>query len=1082
MMNKFTLTRVFPTLLLAMLLFGSNVVVIAQPPGSTCDNPLVVDPVAAPLVGFQINSQAYGNDYTSAMVTPSTSYLNGYDIVFQFTLANPSYVNASIQGSWTGLIFVAQCPSLATPAPRLAFAGGSTGATVPQFSLQPGSYFMIAGTYPAPDYTDMTINFSATPIPTGATLVSSVTSLNTGWAVPGFDTQSKTFTITNQGLADAVINPGAVNFTGPNAAQFSVEWPTTAGPASITPVTTLMDMTQASGNLPAIIDNAGNNRGAGFNGQYVFVASRQNGNHVYYWDVNAPTAPPQELNLTGVAGGTFTLSDLAVVGNHVFVSNMVFVGGEFKVYHWNGLSATPTVLLSYPAAPARLGDAISVVGDPATNALLIASGHGTKDFYVWQIVNGQIPNTTPVVYNFPDITNANFGRIVGIPGSNNYIASGSGFGVLLLDAQMNILAEIPAAWFPYWSIYPMVFYSSGQRYLAYHHVQTGAGGTQNVFYVLDLSGADLVTAFQDLAAGVFANKVVHSVNLGSIANGNASVGLDNVRDAQGNPVFMAYSAGNGFIVQKFTNVQPLTIPFGQSKTVKVTFNPAAAGPASATLNIPYNGTASPLTVAVEGTGYEPMTGFTQNFDAVNPIPANWMPDGWSGLVQSTAATAVVDVRNVGTPLSPPNHVRLFFATDLSANVLLISPVATNLAQSWVRFAAKMSVSTHTGNVQVGYTTSRTNPASFVPVQTIGVTGTYANYSVSFVGGTYPENAYIAFRFVPEVASRTLYIDDIVYEFVPTEPVFHADKEQVNFGSNVFIYETANNTLTISNTGAGTLTINQDGVNITGADAASFVINYPQGMTWPIALTTGQTFTFNLAFTPNQARAYAANLVIQANTTAGTHTIPLLGTGYDATIQPGFTFDFVGTWPPMDWRKFAGLFGTQPVTPTTDNIWVHKKFANNAALPANNSANINLYSTSRRHWLMSPPIDLGTGTNYQLEFDLALTQWNQTTPATLGPSHKFAVVVSTDGGLTWSTDNVLQWWNESTPISNTGERVILPLTGYSGRIMLGFYGEATVSGGDVDLFFTNVTVVPVTGPAFPPPQNLTATTAPNSVTL
>jgi len=1062
MMKNATMTRWFLGLVMGMFLFaGFNHTALAQgPPGSTCENPLVVDPVASPLVNFAINSEAYGNNYTAAMVTPSTNYLNGYDVVFQFTLASKSFVNASIAGSWTGLTFVATCPNLAAPPPRIAFAGSGTGATVPQFQLDPGTYFMIAGTWPTPDFTDMVINFSATPIPTGANLVSNVSNLNAGWAVPGFDTQTRRITITNQGLGDAIINPSAVSFTGPNAANFSAAFQTTAAPASITPVTTLMDMLQATGNLPAIIDNAGNNRGAAFNGQYVFVASRQNGNYVYYWDVNNPTAPPSELNLTGISGGTFTLSDMDVVGNHIFVSNMVFVNGEFKVYHWNGVSAQPTVLLSYPAAPARLGDAFSVVGDPATNALLIASGHGTKDFYVWSIVNGQIPNTTPVIYNFPTILNANFGRVVAVPGTNNYIASGSGFGVLLLDAQMNILAEIPSAWFPYWSMYPRVFTSSGQRYLALHHVKTGTA-TENIFYVLDLSGDDLVAAFQNIAAGVFADKVVHTVNLGSIANGNASVSLDMVADAQQNPVFMAYSAGNGFIVQKFTNTQPLVLPFGQSRNLDVTFNPTQNGDATATLNIPFNGPQSPLSVGVQGVGYQPMTAFSQNFDEVTVIPAGWMPNGWSGLVQSTAATAVVDIRNVGAPISLPNHARLFFATDLSANVLLISPVATNLANSWVRFAAKMAVSTHTGNVQVGYTTSRTNPASFVPVGTIGVTGTYANYNVSFLGSgiTFPEHAYVAFRFVPEVASRTLYIDDVVYETVPTQPVFTANKTEVNFGTGLFINETAANTLTITNTGAGTLTINQNDVTITGADASAFSIVYPEGHTWPIALTTGQTFTFNLRLTPTQARLYNANLNIQDNIgTKAVNVIPMLGTGYDAVLQPGFMFDFVGTWPPLDWRKFEGnIATTAPFQVPASTIWNHMKFGNNTDLPAPNSARINLYSTGRRHWLMSPPIQLDAGKDYMLEFDLALTLYNTPNPATLGPSHKFAVVISTDGGLTWSVDNVLQWWNESTPISNTGDEIAISLSGYSGRVMLGFYGESTVTGGDVDLFFRNVTV-------------------------
>ena len=46
----------------------------AQLPGSTCDNPIFTDPVTSPLVNFAINSENYGNEYTSAMVNPSTNY------------------------------------------------------------------------------------------------------------------------------------------------------------------------------------------------------------------------------------------------------------------------------------------------------------------------------------------------------------------------------------------------------------------------------------------------------------------------------------------------------------------------------------------------------------------------------------------------------------------------------------------------------------------------------------------------------------------------------------------------------------------------------------------------------------------------------------------------------------------------------------------------------------------------------------------------------------------------------------------------------------------------------------------------
>jgi hypothetical protein len=1052
------LSWLFGLVLGLFLVTGLSQTAFAQnPPGSTCENPLVVDPVGTPLVNFAINSQAYGNDYTSAMIVPTSSYLNGYDIVFQFTLTQTSFINASISGSWTGLIFVATCPNLATPAPRLAFGGGTNGATVPQFSLDAGTYFMIAGTFPAPDFTDMVINFSATVVQEQPLLTITPNPLDMGMAVPGLDVGTKKLTLANLGLGDAIVSQSGISFSGANADDFSFSFPETTV-KSLNPITTLMDKTQASGALPLIIDNAGNNRGAAFNGTHVFVASRQNGNHVYYWDVNNPTADPLELDLTGVAGGTFALSDLNVVGNNIFVSNMVFVGGVFKVYHWNGVAAQPTVLLEF-TSDARLGDAFTVLGDPATNALLVASGHATKNFYVWEIVNGAIPNTTPTIYTLNDIEiNANFGRLTKVPNENMFVASGSGMGLLLLDSQMNVLAQVPKAWFPWWAMYSQVFYSCGQRYLAYQHVKSSPN--ENKLYVLDINeGATLAEALQILAASTFADKLVHTLDLGTIANGNASVGFDLVDD-----MFMAYSAGNGFAVQHFTNVEPLVIPFGTSKTINVHFDPAVPGASTADMTINYNSTSSPATVSLAGTGYLPYTAFSQNFDEVTPIPAGWMPGGWSGIVESTAPLAVVDVRNVGGPPSLPNHVRLFNSISNASVLTLVSPAAVNLADSWVRFSAKMSSASHTGNVHVGYLTNRTDPSTFVSVGTVPVTGTYTQYNVSFLGSglTFPETAYIGFRFTHETTSRTLYIDDIFYEAVPTLPVFTANKDEVNFGTSVFIHETAANTLQISNTGAGTLTINEADVTITGADAAAFSIIYPGTHTWPIALTTGQTFTFQLRFTPTEARAYTASLDIQDNIAAkAVNSIPLLGSGYDATLQPGFMFDFVGTFPPLDWRRFKGLFGTDPVLPTTEAIWVHDQFGNNPDIVDPNSAKINLYGTSRRHWLMSPPIDLGDGsTDYQLEFDLALTFWNATTPVTLAPEQKFAVVISTDGGLTWSMDNVLQWWNETTPISNTGDHIVIDLSAYSGRVMLGFYGEMTVSTAgtiDYDLFVRNVAV-------------------------
>jgi hypothetical protein len=320
---------------------------------------------------------------------------------------------------------------------------------------------------------------------------------------------------------------------------------------SVSPVSTVIDKRKFTNKLPAIIDNAGNTRGAGFNGKHIFVATRTNGNKIFYWDVAAPDADPKELKMTGVAGGTFVVSDLCVAGSHTFMSNMVFVGGAFKVYHWPNVDAEPAVLLEFANAPARLGDAITVIGNPMEEARLFASGHGSKDFYVWIIKNGKIENNTPQKITLDKPANVNFGRITKVPGEDTYIASGSNIGLSLLDKDFKVTFEIPlGTYFPSWPMNAQVFTYKNQRFLGYVHTKTSP--VENSFYVVDVNNGNTISdALRDLVASPFAGRLIHSVNMGDVNNGNASVGMDIVPDALGNVWAMAYSAGNGFILQKF---------------------------------------------------------------------------------------------------------------------------------------------------------------------------------------------------------------------------------------------------------------------------------------------------------------------------------------------------------------------------------------------------------------------------------------------------------------------------------------------------------------------------------------------------
>ncbi|MBO7276779.1 MAG: fibronectin type III domain-containing protein, partial [Bacteroidales bacterium] len=133
------------------------------------------------------------------------------------------------------------------------------------------------------------------------------------------------------------------------------------------------------------------------------------------------------------------------------------------------------------------------------------------------------------------------------------------------------------------------------------------------------------------------------------------------------------------------------------------------------------------------------------------------------------------------------------------------------------------------------------------------------------------------------------------------------------------------------------------------------------------------------------------------------------------------------------------------------------------------AKINNYSNTKRDWLITPNIDLGDGsTEYDLAFDIAYTDYNNSDPVESYCSQRFGVIVSTDGGSTWDFENAILW--TTTPTEGTNERNITDLTnlpqrlkinltelGYTGVIRIGFYAESLVSGCDNDIHIDNVAV-------------------------
>ncbi len=196
-----------------------------------------------------------------------------------------------------------------------------------------------------------------------------------------------------------------------------------------------------------------------------------------------------------------------------------------------------------------------------------------------------------------------------------------------------------------------------------------------------------------------------------------------------------------------------------------------------------------------------------------------------------------------------------------------------------------------------------------------------------------------------------------------------------------------------------------------------------------------------------------------------------------TDPPVTTFpyleDFEGTFPPLYYIRYSGLLSDSSSLNSTISGWEQDDWRN-ISTPANKAARLSTNGLSQNYWLATTLIDLDSETSYQLEFDLSLNAAGTSNPPELtGNDDKFAVVISTDSGKTWSASNVLRLWdNTGSPnvyndINYLGEHHIIDLSEYSGLIQIAFYGESTIVNADNDIMVDNIEIkqIPIAAPEF-----------------
>ena len=220
------------------------------------------------------------------------------------------------------------------------------------------------------------------------------------------------------------------------------------------------------------------------------------------------------------------------------------------------------------------------------------------------------------------------------------------------------------------------------------------------------------------------------------------------------------------------------------------------------------------------------------------------------------------------------------------------------------------------------------------------------------------------------------------------------------------------------------------------------------------------------------------------------------TGCAPLVAP-FDYDFESFSGSLCWIKTTGLLGETVIhegtsywNPSTNDI------DGNTTLKLRN----NVYGANEKDWLITPQIDLGeSGALYQVAIDVALTKYGVPTGL---PDYtmddRFAIVVSEDGGATWSNANALIYANGDFDSEHNYSDFIPSFTRVSfelrdeegnpltGLIKVAFYTESTIDeGADNDLYIDNLSIElvneapeiqPCDAPTALSANNITATTA------
>lgn len=435
------------------------------------------------------------------------------------------------------------------------------------------------------------------------------------------------------------------------------------------------------------------------------------------------------------------------------------------------------------------------------------------------------------------------------------------------------------------------------------------------------------------------------------------------------------------------------------------------------------------------------TVLSENFDALTVSGS--IPNCWSKVLSGTglSSSASVGMYEYASS-SAPNSISLSNASSAAtANIMLVSPVMSNLGAGTHRLRFMAKNGTATQDLEVGTMTDPADASTFTALQTVDINTTWTEYSVSFASYT-GSATHFAFRRLSTSSWTSVYLDNVIWEAIPTTPpacvAITSPADEAEFVTSGTIVWDASADATSYKLTVGTTPTSTDILN---------------------AQDVGNVTTYNLATEPGTTYYVTVSPVNQYGTTSGCTAISF--TTCDALTVPVLeTFD---TFVPSCWsNRFGGNLTTGPSGPGTSG-WVADGFANNGTTGAIRN---NIYSTTANDWFISPVVNI-PATGYELKFDAASVDYNDTfAPAIPWESDDMIQVLISTNGTSWT--ELYKFDNTNQP-SITGTSTTLDLDTYANQdVRFAFRAvEGTTSNGaDIDFSIDNfeLRLTPATVPS------------------